>query len=161
MIDDKGYRHGVGVVLVNDDNKVFFAKRLGQNDAWQFPQGGLMDGESYEEALFRELYEEIGLEKDHVTVLTKTNQLLAYDLPEKFIRKYSFPKCIGQKHQWFLLKLNTNCERHISLTTTAHQEFDAWTWVDYHEPAKKVVNFKKPAYQQALMEFERFVLKIA
>ncbi len=132
MIDKEGYRHGVGVVLVNDDNKVFFAKRLGQNDAWQFPQGGLMDGESYEEALFRELYEEIGLEKDHVTVLTKTNQLLAYDLPEKFIRKYSFPKCIGQKHQWFLLKLNTHCERHICLTTTAHQEFDAWTWVDYH-----------------------------
>ena len=77
---------------------------MGQ-DAWQFPQGGINDDETPDEAMFRELKEEVGLEKQHVEILGSTRKWLRYRLPKRFIRKHSTPLCIGQKQRWYLLKV--------------------------------------------------------
>ena len=80
MIDNDGYRANVGIVLCNQQSQVMWARRLGQ-DAWQFPQGGISAGESADEAMYRELWEEIGLNQDAVKVLASTNSWLRYKLP--------------------------------------------------------------------------------
>src|SRR5579871_5370653 len=96
VIDQDGYRRGVGIILVNDDRKLFFAKRIGK-PAWQFPQGGIKHPESPEEAMFRELREEVGLLPEDVRVLSGTRRWLHYRLPERLVRQHSHPVCIGQK----------------------------------------------------------------
>src|ERR1700728_1712200 len=103
VIDEDGFRHGVGIILVNSRRQVFIAKRIGKS-AWQFPQGGIKNHETSEEAMFRELREEIGLEVSDVKVLAQSRRWLRYRLPKRLIRHYSKPLCIGQKQKWFLLQ---------------------------------------------------------
>ena len=95
----------MGIVVANDRGQVLWARRVGGRDAWQFPQGGINRGESPEEALYRELHEEIGLEANAVEVLAATRGWLRYRLPRRFIRKGQNPVCIGQKQKWFLLRM--------------------------------------------------------
>ncbi|NND66808.1 MAG: RNA pyrophosphohydrolase, partial [Halioglobus sp.] len=105
MIDRDGFRPNVGIMLANNSGQLLWARRVGGRDAWQFPQGGIKQGESPSEALYRELREEVGLEPEAVEVLGTTRGWLRYRLPERFIRKDQKPLCIGQKQKWFLLKL--------------------------------------------------------
>lgn len=156
MIDSDGYRPNVGIVLLNKDNHVLWARRIGQN-SWQFPQGGIRKHESPEDALFRELKEEIGLDKECVQILTRTDGWLKYDLPQNLIRQHQFPLCIGQKQVWFLLRLLTD-DQDIKIDTTDSPEFDGWRWVDYWHPLKEVVSFKKNVYTQALDFFAKNVM---
>ncbi|OAI49198.1 RNA pyrophosphohydrolase [Gammaproteobacteria bacterium SCGC AG-212-F23] len=156
MIDKDGYRHGVGIILVNNKRQVFFAKRVGKI-AWQFPQGGIQESETPEVAMFRELKEEVGLQADDVKVLACTRRWLRYRLPQRLVRHYSHPLCIGQKQKWFLLKL-INQEAVFDLTATDSPEFDAWEWVSYWHPLNEVVAFKRRVYTMALKEFARIVL---
>ncbi len=156
MIDSDGYRPNVGIVLLNKDNHVLWARRIGQN-SWQFPQGGIRKHESPEDALFRELKEEIGLDKECVQILTRTDGWLKYDLPQNLIRQHQFPLCIGQKQVWFLLRLLTD-DLDIKIDTTDSPEFDGWRWVDYWHPLKEVVSFKKNVYTQALDFFAKNVM---
>ena len=107
MIDSDGFRPNVGIILCNDQRKLFWAKRIGQ-DAWQFPQGGINENESPEEAMFRELGEEVGLKPDQVDVLGETRDWLKYRLPRRYVRKNCDPVCIGQKQRWFLLRVLCN-----------------------------------------------------
>lgn len=154
MIDADGYRPNVGIILLDNDGKVFFAKR--NNDTgWQFPQGGINSDETNEEAMYRELYEEIGLQPVHVELLGSTGGWLKYNLPKKYQRKNSKPLCIGQKQVWFLLKFVGN-ESDLSLNHTQSPEFDDWKWVNFWDPIKKVIPFKKNVYIQALKELEPF-----
>ena len=102
MIDEEGYRANVAIVILNDQGNVFWAKRQGQ-DAWQFPQGGIDHGESPLEAMYRELYEEVGLFPEDVELVAQTSDWLKYDIPEYLIRQHAIPRCIGQKQIWFLL----------------------------------------------------------
>ena len=95
MIDRDGFRPNVGIIICNDQNRLFWGRRVGQ-DAWQFPQGGINDDETAEEAMYRELEEEVGLKPHHVEVLGRTNKWLRYRLPKRFIRKNTQPVCIGQ-----------------------------------------------------------------
>lgn len=150
MIDDKGYRHNVGIVLCNDRNQLFWARRANQG-GWQFPQGGINEGESPDEAMYRELYEEIGLKECQVEVLGKTGDWAHYDLPERFIRQGSLPLCVGQKQIWFMLKLLGD-ESQIRFDCSDTPEFDSWRWVEYWEPAFDVVYFKRNVYLSALTE---------
>jgi ADP-ribose pyrophosphatase len=90
MIDDDGYRHNVGIILCNQHKKLFWARRANQS-GWQFPQGGMAEGETHEEAMYRELYEEIGLKPEHVEIVGKTREWAYYDLPKHFVRLDSFP----------------------------------------------------------------------
>lgn len=151
MIDPEGYRPNVGIVLCNEHGKLFWARRRGMPDSWQFPQGGIKWGETAKEALFRELYEEIGLSKRDVRILGRTRRWLHYRLPPRFIRRDTHPICIGQKQIWFLLQLRASPER-IRFDCTDHPEFDRWRWVDYWQPLEEVIYFKREVYRKALLE---------
>jgi putative (di)nucleoside polyphosphate hydrolase len=129
---------------------VFWAKRMGVN-AWQFPQGGINDDEDPETAMYRELWEETGLLKHHVQILGRTRYWLRYQLPERYIRKYSSPLCIGQKQIWYILRLVAD-ESNFSFNHCEKPEFDAWRWVDYWQPLNEVVYFKRKVYQKAMSE---------
>ncbi len=155
MIDSEGFRANVGIVLSNDAGQVFWAKRTGQ-DGWQFPQGGIKADESAEDAMYRELREEVGLLPEHIEIVGCTSDWLKYWLPEKFIRHNSMPLCIGQKQIWYLLKLVAD-ETNIDLSYSKKPEFDHWEWIEYWSPASKVIEFKRNVYEQALNEFAPFL----
>jgi putative (di)nucleoside polyphosphate hydrolase len=150
LIDREGFRANVGIVLMNDAGKLFLGRRPGGR-GWQFPQGGMRRGEGAEDSLFRELTEEIGLRKKDVRVLAQTRRWLRYTLPGRYRRPDSQPRCIGQKQRWFLLQLAGD-ESSIRFDTTAEPEFDRWRWVDYWQPVREVIYFKRPVYTRALHE---------
>lgn len=152
VIDASGFRAGVGIILVNKQRKLFWAKRIYQKNAWQFPQGGLLKGETTEQALYRELQEEIGLTEQDVRILAESRQWLSYRLPKHLFRHHSLPLCIGQKQRWFLLELLSDDDK-VDFNTTDSPEFIGFRWVSYWYPSKQVIAFKRQVYQRALNEF--------
>jgi len=104
MIDRDGYRPNVGIILCNKRDEVFWGKRV-REYAWQFPQGGILEGESPVQAMYRELDEEVGLEAQHVKIVGRTAEWLRYDVPRQFVRRDSRVTYKGQKQIWFLLRL--------------------------------------------------------
>lgn len=157
MIDRDGYRPNVGIILCNAKNQVFWAKRINQH-AWQFPQGGIKAGETPEQAMYRELGEEVGLLPEHVRILGRTRNWLRYDVPSHWVRRDSKGLYRGQKQIWFLLRL-TGHDSNVSLRATNHPEFDAWRWSDYWIEFDSVVEFKRDVYRLALEELERYLHK--
>lgn len=152
MIDSQGYRANVGIILSNREGHVLWARRLGQ-DSWQFPQGGIKSHETPEEALFRELREEIGLTPEQVEIIGSTRGWLRYRLPKRFIRFRSKPLCIGQKQRWYVLRLLVDDDA-VRLDVSDKPEFEEWRWVDYWLPLKEIVFFKRQVYKKALSELE-------
>lgn len=152
MIDKEGYRPNVGIILANDQGQLLWARRVGGRDAWQFPQGGIQRGESPEQALYRELEEEVGLGQDAVEVLARTRGWMRYRLPKRFIRTGQTPLCIGQKQKWFLLRMLADDSR-VKLDRNRKPEFDQWRWVSYWYPLNEVIPFKREVYRRALQEF--------
>lgn len=152
LIDAEGYRPNVGIILCNAQNEVLWARRIGQN-AWQFPQGGIKKGEQPEQALYRELKEEIGLDASQVSLLAKTSGWLKYRLPEHLIRFDSKPICYGQKQIWYLLQILVE-DVQIALDACKNPEFDHWKWVNYWYPLQEVVAFKREVYKQALQQLQ-------
>lgn len=132
-----------------------WAKRINQQ-AWQFPQGGLNANETPQQAMYRELWEETGLEQQHVKIIKETDAWYRYRIPKRMIRHNTSPVCIGQKQKWFLLQLESK-EDSINMSATDSPEFDHWKWVDYWYPIKEVVSFKRRVYQCALNELYRFL----
>lgn len=157
IIDRAGYRLNVGIIIVNDSGRVFWGRRQG-HDVWQFPQGGLAAGETALEAMFRELNEEVGLEKGDVEVLGCTKRWLRYRLPKQYLRHGKVPLVIGQKQKWYLLKLIAS-EQKLRLDLSDSPEFDSWRWVDYQEPPEQVIFFKQQVYMQAMKELAYFLKK--
>lgn len=157
MLDKEGYRPNVGIILLNDRNKVFWGKRAKQH-SWQFPQGGIKQGETPEQAMFRELYEEIGLSAEQVRIVARTREWLRYEVPEQWIRRDLRGNYRGQKQIWFLLRL-TGRECDVCLRRSEKPEFDAWRWNDYWVPQESVIEFKRAVYQQALMELSQYVFR--
>nr|WP_270049563.1 RNA pyrophosphohydrolase [Thalassolituus pacificus] len=158
VIDEHGYRPNVGIILCNDKGQVLWARRIGQ-DAWQFPQGGIKEGESPEKALYRELMEEVGLSAQDVQVLGCTRGWLRYRLPRRMVRHDSRPVCVGQKQKWFLLKLVGDDSR-INVSATDKPEFDGWSWVSYWFPLGGVVAFKRDVYRRAMTELAPRIAKL-
>lgn len=154
-IDAEGYRANVGIVVANQQGKLLLAGRVGQR-GWQFPQGGIAPGENPEEAMYRELDEELGLAPRDVTMLGATRDWIQYRLPKRYVRKNSEPLCIGQKQIWFLLRLMAEDDR-VRLDTTDAPEFDRWRWVDYWRPVNEVIYFKRRVYARALQELGGFL----
>lgn len=150
MIDSDGFRPNVGIILANQCGQVLWAKRIGQ-DAWQFPQGGINVDETPEQAMYRELYEEVGLQPEDVRVLACTRGWLRYRLPRRLMRKDSRPLCIGQKQKWFLLELVSPDEQ-VKVDLSDSPEFDDWRWVSYWYPVGRVVAFKRDVYRRAMKE---------
>lgn len=154
MIDKEGYRENVAIVIINKDRKVLWAKRANEN-AWQFPQGGVKSNEKIEDAMFRELKEEVGITKDKVKILGKTNDWLYYDVPKNWIRKDNY-LYKGQKQIWFLLEF-LGGENDIFLKNATKPEFDNWSWIDYWIPNDKVIDFKRDVYSKALKQLAVFI----
>ena len=155
MIDRDGYRPNVGIIITNDRNQVFWGKRVRQH-AWQFPQGGIQHGETPEQAMYRELHEEVGLMPEHVKILGRTREWMRYEVPQSWSKRESRGGYRGQKQIWFLLRLvGRDCD--VCLRACAHPEFDAWRWNDYWLDIDTVIEFKREVYTMALNELVRYL----
>ena len=155
MIDKEGYRENVGIVICNDQRKVLWARRTGE-EAWQFPQGGINKGESAEEAMYRELKEEVGLDPHNVEILARTKGWLKYDVPKSWIRRDCRDRYRGQKQSWFLLRF-TGKDSDVFLKNTEKPEFDDWRWDSFWAPVDQIIDFKKAVYEQALKELFEYL----
>ena len=151
LVDADGFRPNVGIILTKPGVGVLWARRVGGFDAWQFPQGGIHDGESAEEALYRELFEEVGLHEHQVRVVARTKGWLRYRLPKRLRRYNSTPGFVGQKQKWYLLEMLAE-DHSVKVDHGAKPEFDAWEWVTFWYPVTRVVDFKRDVYRRALRE---------
>jgi putative (di)nucleoside polyphosphate hydrolase len=155
MLDREGFRPNVGIILLNAQNEVWWGKRVREH-SWQFPQGGIKYGETPEQAMYRELEEEIGLRQEHVKIIGRTRDWLRYEVPDHFIKREIRGHYRGQKQIWFLLRMVAR-DNDVNLRLTDHPEFDAWRWHDYWVPLDVVIEFKRDVYQRALQELSRFL----
>lgn len=149
-IDENGFRQNVGIILMDEANQVLIAGRSGRS-GWQFPQGGVQRRESAEQAMFRELREEVGLDPDDVRISGVTREWIRYRLPKKYQRREAEPLCVGQKQRWFLLSLISDPGK-LRFDATDQPEFDRCRWVDYWTPVEEVIFFKREVYIRALRE---------
>ncbi len=150
VIDSDGFRPNVGILLTNGQGQLLWARRVGGQDAWQFPQGGIKENEAPEAALYRELEEEVGLKECDVRILGVTRGWLRYRLPSRYVRQKA-PVCIGQKQKWYLLEF-LGADQDVNVTQGDTPEFDGWRWVSYWYAINNVVAFKRDVYRRALKE---------
>ncbi len=141
--------------MANNLGQVLWARRVGQQDAWQFPQGGIKDRESPEEALYRELKEEVGLMPEAVEIVGSTRGWLRYKLPRRLLRQNN-SSFVGQKQRWFLLRMLAEDDA-VSFDHSPTPEFDFWQWVSYWYPLGQVVPFKRDVYRRAMKELAPYV----
>ena len=141
---DLPLRSGVGIVLLNNQNKVFVAKRIDNpKNFWQMPQGGVDEGEDNLKAAFRELEEETSIKS--VKLIKELDGTLTYDLPDRLLGIIWKGKYKGQKQKWFLMRFMGNDDE-INLKTK-YPEFLEWRWIEIDEITKFVVDFKLEVYQ--------------
>ena len=147
-------RTGVGVVVLNSENKVFVGKRADNPfNNWQMPQGGVDAGESLLKAMTRELVEETSIK--NIKILKEFDQWLEYELPENLLGKIWKGKYRGQKQKWFIVRfLGDDNEININ---TKHREFIDWQWVDIEKLPELIVLFKKHIYEQIVKELKKFI----
>ena len=147
------YRKGVGMMVFNDDKKIFVGKRIDNQKAWQMPQGGVDENEGCLSAAKRELYEETGIHS--IRIIEKSKEKYTYDLPEYLLGKIWKGKYKGQKQRWFLIKfLGPDSEINLNQKCA---EFNEWKWVDIDELSKLIVPFKKELYLSVIKEFQSFI----
>lgn len=158
-IDQEGFRACVGIIISRGGGEVLWA-RSSKNRGWQFPQGGIEIGESAEDAMLRELHEEVGLRAPEVRILGRTGGWLHYRLPPRYQRKHASPRCIGQKQIWFVLELAAP-EASIRLDAVDHPEFDRWRWVEWWHAVGDAIFFKRQVYDRALTELAPLVFPVA
>lgn len=147
------YRMNVGAVLIGRDGRVLIARRAPgtpARGAWQFPQGGIDRGESPEVAVMRELGEEIGTTR--ATIVGEHPDWLQYDFPPEVQRAVMRGRFRGQSQRWFALRFE-GTDADIRLDADAHQEFDAWRWIDLAEAPGLAVEFKRPVYEVVCRSF--------
>lgn len=149
------YRRCVGIMLVNEEGKVWVGDRIGGTNpegisTWQMPQGGIDKGEEPAEAATRELKEEAGTDK--AEIIAESEQWYSYDLPKALKGKALKGKFRGQTQRWFLMRF-TGVESDIDIAADSHQEFSEWKWVDIDELPSLIVEFKRPVYEQVVSEF--------
>lgn len=135
------FRAGAGIVIVNDQGQVMAFEREDIPGAWQYPQGGMDEGETPLATAYRELEEETGILKEQIELITPTHQLLAYELPESYRKPWSGR---GQVQYWFLFRLIISAEQ---IDLTDKEELAAWKWVDPNELAETVVEFRRDVYR--------------
>jgi putative (di)nucleoside polyphosphate hydrolase len=146
------YRPNVGVVLFNARGRVWYGHRVGMapEAGWQFPQGGVDDGEALETAARRELAEETGVRS--ARLMARTPGWLTYDYPPDLRGAKAARGWKGQKQVWFALRFEGD-ETEIDLTTDKHVEFDAWRWGELAEAPSLIVAFKRDVYVQVVGAF--------
>ena len=147
-------RNGVGIAVLNKENKIFVAKRIDNPaDFWQMPQGGIDEGENYFDAALRELKEETSIKS--VELVKEISKYTTYDLPDRLLGIIWKGKYKGQKQKWFIVKFNGE-ENEINIKTK-HPEFLDWKWVDIKDLTTKVVDFKLHVYHEIQKELEKVV----
>ena len=152
MIRINSYRIGIGVVLLNEKKKVFVGKRIDiKSEAWQMPQGGVTKDEKFEDAAYRELYEETGIK--NAKIIFKSNKWFKYNIPRTLKKKLWSGKYLGQKQKWFVMKFVGNDKKDININV-GKAEFCDWKWVNLNELEKLIVPFKKSMYKKIIKEFE-------
>jgi putative (di)nucleoside polyphosphate hydrolase len=150
------YRSGVGIMLINSDNKIFVGKRIDNNsDAWQMPQGGIDAGEDEDMAMFRELFEETGIIASNVEILGRSQRHFYYNLPYKLQKKFWGGKYLGQKQRWYIVRF-TGDDSAINVTTET-PEFSQWKWIGREEILSAIVKFKRDLYREVINEFSSFL----
>lgn len=137
---------------MNRDGKLLWCRRFGQ-EAWQFPQGGIERDETPEQALYRELLEETGIQPSQVRLVGRTRGWLSYRIPTQYTRKGRDEVCIGQKQVWYLVRMVDGAVK-FDANNASPPEFDQWCWVDYWYPVDHVIPFKREVYLKALTELE-------
>ena len=151
-IEKLPYRPCAGVMLVNEQGKVFVGQRIdSEYDAWQMPQGGIDDGEDPRDAALRELWEETGVRADLVTVEAETEDWVPYDLPHELVPKLWKAQYRGQMQKWFLLRFHGQ-DSDVDITVPP-AEFSEWRWISPEELPGAIVPFKRSVYERVLAEF--------
>ena len=151
------YRPNAGIIIFNRQGKLLWCKRK-TGDGWQFPQGGIDVGESPEQAIIRETYEEVGLKHEKIKIIRENDRWINYDVPKNKIPKYFSLKnrrFRGQTQKWFLAEFLGE-DSDINLSTHSQIEFTEWTWSSYWHPVAKGVEFKRDAYREALKDLLPF-----
>jgi putative (di)nucleoside polyphosphate hydrolase len=146
------YRKNVGIIVFNDDGKVLLCERKDTAGGWQFPQGGIDEGETYLETAKREIFEETAITS--IKLIAKLDEPIRYDFPGYILNKNNF-KHIGQEMNWVLYKFVGDDEE-INLKTKI-PEFKNYKWVDIDEAPEKVVDFKKDVYKKVVKYFKPFI----
>ena len=147
------YRNGVGIMLINDNKKIFVGKRIDNKSAWQMPQGGVDQDENIVDAVKRELKEETGVSS--IKIIKKSDKIYTYDLPDYLLGKIWKGRFKGQKQTWFLAQfLGTDDEINLD---QKNAEFKEWKWVGINELPDLIVPFKKNLYRELVKEFESFI----
>jgi putative (di)nucleoside polyphosphate hydrolase len=147
-------RNGVGVIVLNNENKVFVGKRKDNPvDSWQMPQGGIDIGESYLTAMKRELYEETSIKS--IEILKEIDGFFEYELPKNLVGIIWKGKFRGQKQKWFITRFIGN-ENEINLKTK-NPEFIEWKWIVPDELPKTIVDFKRKMYAELLETLKDFI----
>lgn len=146
------YRPNVAMIIVSEDypksKKIFIAKRNDMEDIWQFPQGGIDKGEDVQEALFRELKEEIGTKK--AKIIAEYPEWISYDFPKGIAKKMKPYR--GQRQRYFLIKLKKSAKINLD---TKHPEFDDYKFVSLKKLFNHTSHFKKPVYEKVIAYFEK------
>ena len=151
---DLPLRNGVGIVVLNDERKVFVAKRIDNpKNFWQMPQGGVDKGESLLEAAYRELKEETNITK--VKLIKEIEGTLTYELPSHLLGKIWKGKYKGQKQKWFLMKF-LGSDNDINIKT-ANPEFIEWKWIDLEKITEVVVDFKLHVYKELKEKINKII----
>ena len=147
-------RNGVGIVLLNNENKIFVGKRKDNpGDRWQMPQGGVNSGEDYLSAMKRELFEETSIKS--IKVLKEIDGFFEYDLPKNLVGIIWKGKFRGQKQKWFITKF-TGYDKEINVKTK-NPEFIDWKWIFPDDLPNIIVDFKKDMYLQLLKNIKKFI----
>ena len=147
-------RNGVGIVLLNNENKIFVGKRKDHpGDKWQMPQGGINSGENYLSAMKRELFEETSIKS--IKVLKEIEGFFEYDLPKNLVGIIWKGKFRGQKQKWFITKF-IGYDKEINVKTK-NPEFTDWKWILPDDLPNIIVDFKKDMYLQLLKNIKKFI----
>ena len=147
-------RKGVGIVLLNKENKVFVAKRIDNpKNFWQMPQGGVDKGENFLAAAFRELEEETNIK--NVSLIKEIDGITTYELPDHLLGIIWKGKYKGQKQKWFLMKFIGD-EKEIDINTR-NPEFLDWKWIDIDQITEVVVNFKLHVYKELKEKVKKII----
>jgi len=148
-------RSGVGIVILNKENKIFVAKRIDNpKDFWQMPQGGVDKDEDFLSAAYRELEEETSIKS--VSLIKKIDGLLTYHLPDELLGIIWKGRFKGQKQQWYIMRFDGD-EKEINIKTK-HPEFLEWQWVDIDKISELVVKFKLDVYEKIQKEVKKLLV---
>lgn len=156
------YRPAAGAVIFNAKGQVWLGRRSSEraNSIWQYPQGGIDDGEEADYAVLREVYEETGIAPEYMAPLACMKQQLFYDLPKQYKTTSRTKKWRGQRQYWYAFRF-LGKDRHVDLSFQSPPEFSTWKWGDLNEAVETVVPFKRDIYARLAKEFSAFAKPIA